>query len=253
MDLFETFAVYRPHLQAYHFYFKDDIYELDFYDEATQNDIINNIIKVHKVSENNLLFIFSDDRRKNCTIKDYSQFIYDESRDPAPVPESFISLSPPPPEHVPEPVVYDEQEEEFDFELPPSEQNSILTPLYSPLYSPHSPSLALLLLSLEPRSQDLFSPPPFNSINDEWIVYEPNKNLNQVKNIYLPPVSKRVEAIVIKDALEKGETCPITLSPLTNENACCVSPCYHVFDKESITKWISQNNNCPLCKEKCIM
>jgi hypothetical protein len=229
MDLFETFAVYRPNLQAYHFYFKDDIYEMDFYDEATQNDIINDSIKVHKVSENNLLFIFSDDRRKTCTLKDYSQFIYDEARDPAPVPESLISLSPPPPEILPQIELY---ENEFDLEIPLGQIDPILTPMFSP----SSPSIAVLLLSL--GSFDLDN---VNSL--------PSKQ----KNNHLPPVSKRVETIVIKDALEKGEICPITLSSLTKETACCVSPCYHVFDKDSIQKWVNENWSCPICKEDCCL
>jgi hypothetical protein len=62
---------------------------------------------------------------------------------------------------------------------------------------------------------------------------------------------KRVADLVIADALKQELCCAISLNPLTKENAVCVSPCYHVFEKESIQKWLTTATTCPECREVC--
>ncbi len=64
-------------------------------------------------------------------------------------------------------------------------------------------------------------------------------------------VQKRIADLVIQDAIKQELTCPITINPLTLEIATCVAPCYHVFDKDAITKWLETNNTCPECREQC--
>lgn len=64
-------------------------------------------------------------------------------------------------------------------------------------------------------------------------------------------VQKRIADLVIKDAIQQELVCPITMNPLTLSSAICVSPCYHVFDKDAITRWLETKNTCPECREQC--
>jgi hypothetical protein len=65
------------------------------------------------------------------------------------------------------------------------------------------------------------------------------------------PPQKRVEDIMIADAMSKGGCCPITMNPLTSISAKCVAPCYHIFEKEAIQTWLNDNNTCPECRIPC--
>lgn len=64
---------------------------------------------------------------------------------------------------------------------------------------------------------------------------------------------KHVSEVMIKDAVSKEQTCPITMNPLTLTNAVATSPCYHIFDKEGITKWLAKSNQCPTCRTPCTL
>ena len=77
--------------------------------------------------------------------------------------------------------------------------------------------------------------------------------ISPIKNYSVKPKSpmKRVADLVIQDALKQELCCAISLNPLTVENAVCVAPCYHVFEKESISKWLTTSSTCPECRETC--
>jgi hypothetical protein len=64
-------------------------------------------------------------------------------------------------------------------------------------------------------------------------------------------VQKRIADLVIKDAVKQELICPITMNPLTLSSATCVSPCYHIFEKDAITRWLETKNTCPECREQC--
>lgn len=64
-----------------------------------------------------------------------------------------------------------------------------------------------------------------------------------------PHISK----CMISDALASNASCPITLNPLTEETAVCVSPCYHVFEQKGISQWLTQSPLCPTCREPCCL
>jgi hypothetical protein len=66
-----------------------------------------------------------------------------------------------------------------------------------------------------------------------------------------PPV-KRVADTMIEAAMAKGESCPISMEPITKESV-CVAPCYHCFDKESIQQWLARNESCPTCRTPCAL
>lgn len=98
------------------------------------------------------------------------------------------------------------------------------TPAAYPIYGPSTMESARTLL------QGMFGTP------------KPNPSVSP---------NKRVAGIVIADALNQELCCAITLNPLTKENAVCVAPCYHVFEKEAITKWLETSTTCPECRQSC--
>jgi len=64
-------------------------------------------------------------------------------------------------------------------------------------------------------------------------------------------VQKHVADLVIADAIKSEITCPISMELLQVETAVCVAPCYHCFQRESITRWLTTNHTCPQCRETC--
>ncbi len=64
---------------------------------------------------------------------------------------------------------------------------------------------------------------------------------------------KRVVDIVLRDAVSKGDVCPITLDPITLIGSVCVAPCYHVFQKDAIQTHLKTSKLCPQCREPCTL
>lgn len=62
-----------------------------------------------------------------------------------------------------------------------------------------------------------------------------------------------VTAALITDAVSRSLACPITLEPI-NPGTAAVTPCYHVFDADALSIWVSQHvaagtdPACPVCK-----
>ncbi len=57
---------------------------------------------------------------------------------------------------------------------------------------------------------------------------------------------------IIDYAVNTEMTCPISMVQLTRDN-CGVLSCQHVFEKDSIQRWMSSNTQCPLCRENSIL
>jgi hypothetical protein len=53
----------------------------------------------------------------------------------------------------------------------------------------------------------------------------------------------------VENAIQKKETCPILLEPLTLATAAGL-PCGHLFDRESITHALEQSGCCPQCRRE---
>jgi hypothetical protein len=62
-------------------------------------------------------------------------------------------------------------------------------------------------------------------------------------------VPQRVINTFIESAIEKGECCPITMTPLEKSNT-FVTPCWHSMSL-SAKRWIDEKSQCPLCKQPC--
>ena len=86
-----------------------------------------------------------------------------------------------------------------------------------------------------------------------WTIYRrPVQTLIQIAPVHvLVPLPTRIAWILAEDASNKGETCPITLEPISPISA-SVTTCYHVFDSNSLAIWFQTNDKCPFCKQKAL-
>jgi hypothetical protein len=60
---------------------------------------------------------------------------------------------------------------------------------------------------------------------------------------------KHVLHTFMEAAFAKGESCPITMDPLTKEN-CAYTACGHLFSHEAIVQCINTSGKCPNCRSK---
>jgi hypothetical protein len=65
----------------------------------------------------------------------------------------------------------------------------------------------------------------------------------------LPPT--HVCNLLLEDAINKKDICPILYDTLTRENA-IVTSCFHVFSRTGFVNWCKTSNTCPICREQCI-
>ncbi len=54
----------------------------------------------------------------------------------------------------------------------------------------------------------------------------------------------------IDTLIGRGDTCPISMNPLTREEA-CLTPCGHAVSRHEATRWIQDANSCPVCRAGC--
>ncbi len=57
---------------------------------------------------------------------------------------------------------------------------------------------------------------------------------------------------IIDYAVNTEMDCPISMVKLTRDN-CGVLSCQHVFEKDSIQRWMASNTHCPLCRETSVI
>jgi SUMO ligase MMS21 Smc5/6 complex component len=59
---------------------------------------------------------------------------------------------------------------------------------------------------------------------------------------------------ILRDAAMQEEVCPIIGNEIDITNG-AVTSCFHIFEKNAITKWLStpsSQEKCPICSAKCI-
>jgi len=64
-------------------------------------------------------------------------------------------------------------------------------------------------------------------------------------------IPKRIAQIILEDAVNKGEVCPITMDDI-NISTSKITSCFHIFDGPALDTWLSNKAECPVCKEACI-
>jgi hypothetical protein len=62
---------------------------------------------------------------------------------------------------------------------------------------------------------------------------------------------KRIAWLVAEDAAKKDEKCPITMEPISPITA-SVTSCFHTFESEAITSWLTNHTTCPQCRTPCV-
>jgi hypothetical protein len=61
---------------------------------------------------------------------------------------------------------------------------------------------------------------------------------------------KAVGDILLASARQGSESCPIAATPFKECDKICVTSCFHVFEKESLTRWRADHTSCPVCRTK---
>lgn len=59
-----------------------------------------------------------------------------------------------------------------------------------------------------------------------------------------------VMELLVKNAVEKNEGCPITLQPFSSLSKVGITSCFHVFEYEAIQTWQEEKDTCPTCRSR---
>ena len=97
------------------------------------------------------------------------------------------------------------------------------------------------------QTERILAAPSSTFISSSSVTTQPSLQ-NQNKKVQ---TQARISKLMIADALASNATCPITTNPLTLTNAVCVAPCYHIFEREAISKWLETKDTCPECRQVC--
>ena len=58
-----------------------------------------------------------------------------------------------------------------------------------------------------------------------------------------------VVELIVKDQIEKNNSCPITMTPFSGIQTFGLTPCFHLFDYEAIQRWMRTKSECPVCRK----
>lgn len=62
------------------------------------------------------------------------------------------------------------------------------------------------------------------------------------------PLPKHVGEVLLSNARKGTESCPIAALPFGECGALAVCSCFHIFEKESIERWMQTSRTCPVCR-----
>ena len=51
-----------------------------------------------------------------------------------------------------------------------------------------------------------------------------------------------------RDAISRGDTCPVSMTPFTASTPITILSCFHMFMKEAADEWFKRRDECPCCK-----
>lgn len=63
-------------------------------------------------------------------------------------------------------------------------------------------------------------------------------------------IPKFVLDLLVKDQIQKNNSCSITMSPFRTITNIGVTPCFHLFDLNAIQRWVSEHKKCPVCRNQ---
>jgi hypothetical protein len=64
-----------------------------------------------------------------------------------------------------------------------------------------------------------------------------------------PQIPTRVAEVLKRDAVAKGDSCPISMEDFTASSKVAITSCFHLFQEDALTTWLQSHTACPLCKE----
>jgi len=62
------------------------------------------------------------------------------------------------------------------------------------------------------------------------------------------PIASYLGEIIKRDAIHTKAICSISLEEITKETKTGITPCFHLFEAESLTLWLHREHTCPICK-----
>lgn len=63
------------------------------------------------------------------------------------------------------------------------------------------------------------------------------------------PIPPYVVELIVKDQVQKNNSCPITMTPFSALRRFGLTPCFHLFDYDAIQRWKQTNTACPVCRK----
>ena len=80
----------------------------------------------------------------------------------------------------------------------------------------------------------------------------PTATTGQPQQLARPATTPALQAFTIQaligHAIKENLTCPISMNPIEPSTA-CITSCQHVFERESIQRWLADHENCPVCRQ----
>jgi hypothetical protein len=56
-----------------------------------------------------------------------------------------------------------------------------------------------------------------------------------------------VAELILKDAVARELTCPITMHPFKECAQVTVTSCFHTFEAVALARWLETRETCPIC------
>jgi hypothetical protein len=70
-----------------------------------------------------------------------------------------------------------------------------------------------------------------------------------VKEVVKKQIPKHIFDIVVQQAVEKKDDCPVMMIPFTKQTASC-GPCGHLVSYDALLRCVQDKKECPVCREK---
>lgn len=92
-------------------------------------------------------------------------------------------------------------------------------------------------------------PQPGDDTDDQdWRPVQQQQQQQRRAQGLAPDIPVFVRDLLVKSAIEKNESCAITLQPFSQLSSLGITPCFHLFDYVSIQRWIGEHHKCPTCR-----
>lgn len=112
----------------------------------------------------------------------------------------------------------------------------------APMRSPTPPR------SRSPHSEGTLSVYSVSPPGGEFLDFQDIPVLATSQNTRPLSIPDIVGSLLIQNARESNDSCPITATPYSELQSITATSCFHMFDTESIQKWLSDQTSCPVCR-----